>query len=231
MLQTAARSDTMTETAASTKPEVSTGTTLVGVVTPQGVVLGSDSRVSMGTFVSNRASDKLTQLSDSIYCAQSGSAADAEIVAGLVKHQIQQVALQTGRPTTVKMTAHILKSISYKYKDSLSASAIVAGYDPVDGYSMYSISSSGVGLKVPYATSGSGSWFIYAFLDSELQNPPQTMEAAQQLVKKALSHAMSRDGSSGGIIRLALITEGGVERQYISGNQLPYGPNRLGEVL
>ena len=32
---------------------------------------------------------------------------------------------------------------------------------------------------------------------------------------------MSRDGSSGGIIRLAAITESGVERRVILGNQLP----------
>ena len=38
----------------------------------------------------------------------------------------------------------------------------------------------------------------------------------------ALSLAMARDGSSGGVIRSAVITEGGVEREMISGAQLPY---------
>lgn len=32
---------------------------------------------------------------------------------------------------------------------------------------------------------------------------------------------MSRDGSSGGTIRLAVITEAGVERHFIPGNELP----------
>jgi hypothetical protein len=37
----------------------------------------------------------------------------------------------------------------------------------------------------------------------------------------ALSLAMSRDGSSGGVIRMCVITEGGVERLFIPGDQLP----------
>jgi len=32
---------------------------------------------------------------------------------------------------------------------------------------------------------------------------------------------MSRDGQSGGVIRLAIITEQGVEKKTISGDQLP----------
>jgi 20S proteasome subunit beta 1 len=38
---------------------------------------------------------------------------------------------------------------------------------------------------------------------------------------KALALAMSRDGSSGGTIRLAIIQESGVERMFIPGDQLP----------
>jgi 20S proteasome subunit beta 1 len=37
----------------------------------------------------------------------------------------------------------------------------------------------------------------------------------------ALSLAMSRDGSSGGVIRMVILTEHGVERRFIPGNELP----------
>lgn len=37
----------------------------------------------------------------------------------------------------------------------------------------------------------------------------------------AVALAMSRDGSSGGIIRLAAIDEEGIERRVILGNELP----------
>lgn len=46
---------------------VSTGTTLVAIEFDGGVVIGADSRTSMGTFVFDRVADKLTPLTDRIY--------------------------------------------------------------------------------------------------------------------------------------------------------------------
>jgi 20S proteasome subunit beta 1 len=37
----------------------------------------------------------------------------------------------------------------------------------------------------------------------------------------ALALAMSRDGSSGGVVRLGIITEDGIERRTVLGNELP----------
>jgi 20S proteasome subunit beta 1 len=52
--------------------------------------------------------------------------------------------------------------------------------------------------------------------------PGMTKEECQQFVKNALSHAMARDGSSGGVIRTVTITKERVERDFISGNNLPF---------
>lgn len=57
-----------------------TGTTIVACAYNGGVVLGADSRVSTGTYISNRASDKITPLCDSVYLLRSGSAADTQAV-------------------------------------------------------------------------------------------------------------------------------------------------------
>ena len=64
-----------------TSEEVSTGTTILAVSYDGGVVLGADSRVTTGTYVSNRASDKITPLFEgSVYLCRSGSAADTQII-------------------------------------------------------------------------------------------------------------------------------------------------------
>jgi len=44
----------------------------------------------------------------------------------------------------------------------------------------------------------------------------------EKFVALGLSHAMARDGSSGGIIRMATITKDSVEKTYIPGEKLPY---------
>ncbi|KAF8407359.1 hypothetical protein HHK36_006487 [Tetracentron sinense] len=51
----------------------SMGTTIIGVTYNGGVVLGADSRTSTGMYVANRASDKITQLTDNVYLCRSGS--------------------------------------------------------------------------------------------------------------------------------------------------------------
>ena len=53
--------------------ELSSGTTIIAIPFPGGVVLGADSRVSTGTYVANRVSDKIAQLHDHIWCCRSGS--------------------------------------------------------------------------------------------------------------------------------------------------------------
>ena len=52
--------------------------------------------------------------------------------------------------------------------------------------------------------------------------PNMTREECENFVHKALSHAMARDGSSGGVIRTVTIDKDGVTRNFIPGNQLPF---------
>ena len=63
-----------------------TGTTIVAVSFDGGVVLGADSRVSTGNYVSNRASDKITSLAGNVYMLRSGSAADTQAIADYGMH-------------------------------------------------------------------------------------------------------------------------------------------------
>ena len=53
-----------------------------------GVIIGADSRTSTGIYVANRVSDKLTKISDTIYCCRSGSSADTQATADLVKYRL-----------------------------------------------------------------------------------------------------------------------------------------------
>ena len=72
--------------------ELSTGTTIMAIPFAGGVVLGADSRVSTGTYVANRVSDKVAQLHDYIWCCRSGSAADTQALTDYVRHYLGQLA-------------------------------------------------------------------------------------------------------------------------------------------
>jgi len=116
-----------------------------------------------------------------------------------------------------------MKNICYKNKDALSAGVIVAGWDPVEGGQVFNVVMGGSCLKQSFALGGSGSLFIYRLLDAEFR-PGMTEEEARNLVKKSISHAMARDGSSGGMVRTMTVKAEGNLRDVTSGNNLPFGP-------
>ncbi len=86
--------------------------------------------------------------------------------------------------------------------------------------SVYGIPLGGTLVKQPYATSGSGSTYIFGFCDANFKEN-MTKEEAEDFVVKALTLAMVRDGSSGGVVRMAVIDKQGVQRKMIPWTDLP----------
>jgi 20S proteasome subunit beta 1 len=113
----------------------------------------------------------------------------------------------------------MFQSVCYANKDALSAGIIVAGYDQGIGASIYNIPLGGGLFKANWAIGGSGSSYIYGYCDSTYRDD-MNQEEAVEFARTALGLAMSRDGSSGGTIRMVIITESGAERVFIPGNEL-----------
>ncbi|GAB2286401.1 proteasome chaperone 1 [Dionaea muscipula] len=198
----------------------SMGTTIIGVTYNGGVVLGADSRTSTGVYVANRASDKITQLTDNAYMCRSGSAADSQIVSDYVRYYLHQHTIQLGQPATVKVVANLVRLISYNNKDKLQAGLIVGGWDRYNGGKIYGIPLGGTIIEQPFAIGGSGSSYLYGFFDQAWREG-MTKEEAEQLVVKAASLAIARDGASGGVVRTVIINEDGVTRNFYPGDKLP----------
>lgn len=202
---------------------VSTGTTIMAIPAKDGVILGADTRVTSGVYIRSRSSDKIVALTEHIFCARSGSAADTMVLSDYVRYYLSQLTMEMGRPVRVKTAAHLMAKIFYSNKYHLSVSMIVAGWDPVDGPTVYNIFQGGTVVQTPYAIGGSGSGYIYGMADHEFRND-MTKEEAETMTKKFISHAMARDGSSGGCIRTVTITPTGHTYSFTKGNELPYGP-------
>ncbi|KAK6152136.1 hypothetical protein DH2020_014771 [Rehmannia glutinosa] len=198
----------------------SMGTTIIGVTYDGGVVLGADSRTSTGMYVANRASDKITQLTDNVYICRSGSAADSQIVSDYVRYYLHQHTIQLGQPSTVKVAANLVRLISYNNKNMLQTGLIVGGWDKYEGGKIYGIPLGGTILELPFTIGGSGSSYLYGFFDQAWKEG-MTQEEAEQLVVKAVSLAIARDGASGGVVRTVTINKDGASRKFYPGDTLP----------
>ena len=107
-----------------------------------------------------------------------------------------------------------MREIIYSNAGRLSASMICSGWDPYKGYQIYSVNQTGFHREEEIAISGSGSTFIWGYKDVNWRND-FTLDEAKEFIRSAISLACYRDGSSGGIIRMVNITEGGIERHLI----------------
>ncbi|NP_001290914.1 proteasome subunit beta type-6 [Esox lucius] len=200
--------------------EVSTGTTIMAVEFDGGVVIGADSRTTTGAYIANRVTDKLTPIHDHIFCCRPGSAADTQAVADAVTYQLGFHSIELDEPPLVQTAANLFKQMCYRYREELMAGIIVAGWDKRKGGQVYTVPMGGMIVRQPVSVGGSGSSYIYGFMDSNYK-PGMTKEECLHFCTQALTLAMERDGSSGGVARLAAITEDGVERRVVLGNQLP----------
>lgn len=65
-----------------------------------GVILGADSRTTTGAYIANRVTDKITSLAEPfLYCCRSGSAADTQALADIVKYYVDVLRYSAGMYT------------------------------------------------------------------------------------------------------------------------------------
>lgn len=171
--------------------------------------------------MANRVSDKLTALHDRIYCCRSGSAADTQALSDYVRRFLAEHAVEKGDLPSVAAAAKTFRSLCYNNKDKLSAGVIVAGWDAAGGGQVFEVPLGGTCVRLPYALGGSGSTYIYGFVDSQYR-PGMSKAECTAFVRAALAHAMARDGSSGGVIRTVTIDKDGVTRDFVAGDKLPF---------
>ncbi|KAI5936067.1 Proteasome subunit beta type-9 [Manis javanica] len=77
----------------------------------------------------------------------------------------------------------------------------------------------GMLIRQPFAIGGFGSTYIYGYVDAAYK-PGMSLEECRRFITEAIALAMSRDGSSGGVIYLVTITAAGVDHRVILGNEL-----------
>ncbi|CAM6032005.1 unnamed protein product, partial [Sphagnum compactum] len=196
-------------------------TTIMAVKFADGVILGADSRTTTGAYIANRVTDKITPLAEPyLYCCRSGSAADTQALSDIVRYYIEVFSIQRGTPLSVHDAAQLFRKLCYENKDQLLAGLIVAGWDESSNGAVYNIPLGGSIHHQPYAIGGSGSAYIYGYCDAAYR-PGMTREECEQFVIHAISLAMERDGSSGGVIRMAIVDKNGSQRKIVSGRNIP----------
>jgi len=186
-----------------------TGTTIVGVVFKDGVVLGADTRATEGPIVADKNCEKIHYIAPNIFCCGAGTSADTENTTGLISSQLALHRLATGRESRVNTAKTMLKQMLFRYQGHVSAALVLGGVD-ITGPSIISIYPHGSTDNLPFATMGSGSLAAMAVFEAHWKKDLEKQEAVD-LVHAAITAGIFNDLGSGGNVDIVVITKGNVE--------------------
>jgi 20S proteasome subunit beta 2 len=182
-----------------------TGTTIVGLIYKDGVVLGADTRATNDTIVADKNCQKIHYIADNIYCCGAGTAADTENTTEIIASQLVLHKMQTNRQPRVVTACQMLKQMLFKYRGNIEAALVLGGVD-IEGPHLYTIYPHGSTDKLPYVTMGSGSLAAMSIFESEYKID-LNMEEAMALVAKAVSAGILNDLGSGSNVDVCVITK------------------------
>ncbi|KAL9257872.1 Proteasome subunit beta type-7-A-like protein [Drosera capensis] len=211
------RNDMLLKKGVQMPPFRKTGTTIVGLIFQDGVILGADTRATEGPIVCDKNCEKIHYMAPNIYCCGAGTAADTEAVTDMVSSQLKLHRYHTGRESRVVTALTLLKSHLFSYQGYVSAALVLGGVD-VTGPHLHTIYPHGSTDTLPFATMGSGSLAAMAVFESKYREG-LTREEGIDLVAEAICSGIFNDLGSGSNVDVCVITKGNVD--YLRNHKLP----------
>lgn len=190
---------------------VKTGTTTVGIVTKDAVIIAADKRATAGGMIADTNITKVIPLNDRMILTIAGVVSDAQLLVKYIKAELKIKDLKTGIPSSVKAAANLLASFNYSGLRSQGSIAqfLFGGFD-TSGPQLFQVTFDGAVMEVQdYEVTGSGTPFALAVIDS-LYKQGMTEQEGIDLARRALSAAMERDTASGNGYDIYVISKKGI---------------------
>jgi proteasome beta subunit len=194
-----------------------TGTTTVGLVCKDAVILGTDKRASMGYFVASKTAEKLHRIQEHLYMTIAGGVADAMYLVDVLKAETSLYQLKEEKPIKIRSAGKLLSNILYQNKMyPFQVGLILGGVSEEEGPVLLDIGAYGSILPEKFCAVGSGQNFSYGVLEAKYKDN-LTVKEGKDIIIKAITSSIIRDMASGNGIDIAVIKkEGPAEREFIS---------------
>jgi len=185
-----------------------TGTTTLGMVCKDGVVLATERRATMGNMIAHKVTKKLFKISDHLALTTAGLVGDVQILARYLTAEAKLYQFDREMEMPVEAAATLMANILNQTKFfPYYVQLIIAGYDSTGGH-VYALDAAGGAIPDKYASTGSGSPYVYGVLEDHYRDD-MTVDEGIDLAIRALSSAMKRDSASGDGMDIAVITKEG----------------------
>ena len=184
------------------------GTTTIGVVCRDGVILASDTRVTMGFFVAHHKGKKVYKIDDHMAMTISGGVADAQRAVDILKANAQLYRLNNNRPMPLSSAARLVANLLFSSRYApLIAQVLIGGMDDT-GPHVFAVDPFGSITEEKMVATGSGSPIAYGVLEDKYKQDA-TIKDMTSIVVKAVESAMKRDAASGDSFDVSIIDKKG----------------------
>jgi proteasome beta subunit len=190
--------------------EILKGTTTVGVVCRDGVILGTDTRATMGNYVASKRAKKVYKITNNLAMTIAGGVAVAQRVVEILRINSRLYELEKNRTIPVKSAARLVSNLLFSNREvgnPLPMQALVGGFDD-SGPHVFNLDPYGSLTEEKMVSTGSGSPFAYGVLESQYKED-STVDEMLPIVVKAVDSAMKRDVASGDSFDVAVIDVSG----------------------
>jgi len=183
------------------------GTTTVGIVCRDGVVLAADRRASLGNMVLSDSVTKIFQIDEHLALAGAGSVGDILSLVRLLRAEAKLYRAKAGREMSVRALATLTSNVLHGNRFMpYFGWFLIAGYDSKPA--LYSIDMAGGITEDKFTAAGSGMEFAFSILEDGFRED-MSLEEGIKLVLRAMKAATRRDIFTGGGIMLITVTKDG----------------------
>lgn len=192
-----------------------TGTTTVGILCKDGIVLAADKRATAGYLVAHKKTEKIHKLTDTIAVTMAGSASDGQLLVKLTQAELRLKKFRTNKDATVTEAANLIARMVYsnirKFSLIPGISHFLCGGIDATGFYLYDVFADGSIEEVDdFISSGSGSVMAYGVLET-LYKKDSPISEGISLALKSINAALQRDIATGNGIQIITITKDGIK--------------------
>ncbi len=194
-----------------TEKDLKKGTTTLGLVCKDGIVMATEMRATMGNLIGHKTTQKLFKISDNMALTVAGLVGDAQMLARWLSAEVKLYELKTGTSMSLKASSTLMANImnGRRYMP-FWVQLLLGGIDSEGGH-VYSLDAAGGSIPDKFQTTGSGSPFVYGVLEDRFMEN-LSVEEGKELGVRALIAAMKRDSASGDGISMCVIDSTGYHK-------------------
>jgi len=190
------------------------GATAVGITYKDGVVLGAERRITLGSFVRSKSGKKVFKVTETVGAVCAGMVADMQNLVKEVGVYAKLKELESRKPMKPNSVAKLMSTMMFQNRYAPLLTQVIiggVGEKPI----VYVLDPLGSLISDEYATVGTGEETAVGVVESGFTSN-MSQKDAKDLLVSSIKAAIARDAMSGNGIDILTVDRSGIKEEGIT---------------